>query len=251
MRERINRTLAMLIAVLIVTALPMNAYAEEEEEIITTPKQEADAIYTEYEVLDDAGYTVNMYHSLQGPLCDQAFLYGQGKNHLVTDYFNISINNDLRIQEIASAVRIRVKIPQDLVKKGRTWWMIAISSFGIPYYFDDEDEDDKTITFSANRFYAFAMCYTDEKQEKKKEEEKKEVKDENPRSRMHTIADSKTISGKAKEDLSLMNANTAEGQVFYGSKVSRMPKIKSQMKKASENSGEQQAEGMQPISFGM
>ena len=244
--------ISILLVITTLLAFQKNAFAEEEEDLtetVTQPKQTADAIYTEYEVLDDGGYTVNMYHSLQGPLCDQAFVLAQGNKWLVTDYFNISINNNLRIYEIASYVRLKVKIPRDLVKKGRTWWMIAISRNGMPYYFDDEDEDDTTITFSTNRFYAYAMCYTDEPQEKKKAEEPVKEEDASPRSRMHTITDSKTISGKAKDEYTALSAENPELQVFYGTKVNRIPRIKSRLSEALKRAWDEQEEGIQPYTF--
>lgn len=205
---------------------------ETGEETVTEPIQSADAIFTEYEVLRDNGYTINMYHSYQGPLCDAAFLQAQGNDMLVTDYFNVSVNNNLRIYEIASDVQLRVKIPEDLVERKRTWWMICISRNGTPYIFEDEDEDEKTITFTANRFYAYAMCYTDEPREKKQVEEVVEKVDENPRSRMHSIADSKTIGGEAKINLSEINVSNTEPVVFYGTKTNRMPRLRSNMEDA-------------------
>lgn len=232
--------LALLCAVTIfvTTSRPIVVRAIDEEpadygeETITPPIQSADAVFTEFEVLRDNGYTINMYHAYQGPLCDAAFLHAQGNHMLVTDYFNVSVNNNLRIYEIASDVQLRVKIPEDLVERKRTWWMICISRNGNPYIFEDEDEDDKTITFTANRFYAYAMCYTDEPREKKRVEEVVEEVDENARSKMHSILDSQTIGGEAKINLSEINVSNTEPVVFYGTKTNRMPRLRSNMEDA-------------------
>lgn len=244
-------TKALLLTTLILGTLcaPVTAYAVDDEELVdfgeesvTDPIQSADAIFTEFEVLRDNGYTINMYHAYQGPLCDAAFLHAQGNDMLVTDYFNVSVNNNLRIYEIASDVQLRVKIPEDLVQKKRTWWMICISRNGTPYIFEDEDEDETTITFTANRFYAYAMCYTDEPREKKKEEEVVEGVDENARSKMHSIMDSKTIGGEAKISMSEINENNPEPIVFYGRRTNRMPHLRSNMedalRKQTEGGGE-------------
>ena len=40
--------------------------------------------------------------------------------------------------------------------------MICVSRFGIPYTFDDLDTSDSTITFEADRFYAYALCFSDD-----------------------------------------------------------------------------------------
>lgn len=224
MKKRYTAVTALLVAGMM--TMPVFAQSTiSESEPVTESAQKADAIFTEYEVLENSGYEVNMYHSFQGPLCEQAFQLAQGNDWLVTDYFNVSINNNLNIYEIASHVRIRVTIPEELRKHDRTWYMICVSRYGTAYTFEDEDEDDETITFTANRFYAYAMCYTDDPAKKHEVVEEVVEVDENARSKIRSVKESKTISGEAKEDLSKLNADGADPTIFYGTKTNRLPKL--------------------------
>lgn len=122
----------------------------------------ANAVNAVYKILSDGGNgAIQVYHHSQGPLCDAAFKYAQGKDWLVTDYFNITVNNSLTTYETQSPVKIQITIPDDLIQPDRHWRMVCISRDGKPYSFEDEDNNDSTITFTTNRFYAFAMCYND------------------------------------------------------------------------------------------
>lgn len=121
----------------------------------------ANAINTVYSVLDNQGYNIQFYHHTQGPLCDAAFKYAQGYDWLVTDYFNLTVNNSFTTYEINNPLKIQLTIPDDLIKAGRNWRMVCVSRGGQVYTFPDEDSNDSTITFSPNRFYAYAMCYND------------------------------------------------------------------------------------------
>lgn len=128
---------------------------------VSAPEHVADAKHAVYEVLDAGGYNVKVVHHSQGPLCDAAFKYAQGKDWLVTDYFNITVNDNLTTYEIPNSVKIKLTIPSDLRLEGRKWRMVCISKGGVPFSFEDEDTDDTTITFTTNKFYAYAMCYSD------------------------------------------------------------------------------------------
>ncbi len=121
----------------------------------------ANAVNAVYEVINGGGFQVDVRHAVQGPLCDRAFRIAQGNDWLVTDYFNITINGSYEIYELPSPIRLKLTIPADLQKQGRSWRMLCISRGGMPYSFLDEDNDDSTITFSPDRFYAYAMVYND------------------------------------------------------------------------------------------
>lgn len=128
---------------------------------VETTTGEANAVNAVYTVLDNGGYTITVKHHSQGPLADATFKAAQGNDWLVTDYFNITVNNSLSTYSTANNVRIKLTIPDDLIKNGRNWRMICVSENGSVYTFADEDSDDSTITFTTNRFYAYAMAYND------------------------------------------------------------------------------------------
>ena len=121
----------------------------------------ADALNAVYTVLDAQGHSVQFYHHTQGPLCDAAFKYAQGNDWLVTDYFNLTVDNSFATYELPTPIKIQVTIPDDLIAVNRHWRMVCVSKNGAIYSFEDEDANDSTITFSPNRFYAYAMCYND------------------------------------------------------------------------------------------
>lgn len=127
----------------------------------TSSSDYSDATHIKYEILSNGGYSVQVYRHDQGPLCDIAFKYAQGINWLVTDYLNITVNNSLTTYSTSNTVKIRLTIPDDLIATGRKWYMICISEGGTPYYYEDEDSSDSTITFTTDKFYAYAMCYND------------------------------------------------------------------------------------------
>ncbi len=200
----------------------------------------ADAINTVYTVLDNQGYNVQFYHHTQGPLCDAAFRYAQGYDWLVIDYFNLTLNNSFSTYETAYPLKIQVTIPADLVKQGRNWRMVCVSRNGQIYSFPDEDANDSTITFSPNRFYAYAMCYNDIQPSTEEEiivEEQpvqEPVKQEvvtAPSSSIHSASESKTASSSIHSaDASV----TTGGAGIATPAASNSSKLKSDQKSAVE-----------------
>lgn len=158
----------------------------------------ADAKHAVYEVLNNGGYSVQVQHHEQGPLCDAAFKYAQGHDWLVTDYFNITVNNSFSTYEIANPIKIRITIPDDLIVAGRKWRMVCVSRNGTIFSFADEDASDSTITFSPNRFYAYAMCYNDitetVTEEIPVEEPEPEPAAPAPTTQLHSAGESKTTA---------------------------------------------------------
>ena len=120
-----------------------------------------DTTRTLYTVTRSNNYKVDMYHHDQGPECVQSFIFGAGTDYLVTSYWNIVINNDFNIRETPGPITICLTLPADLQKTDRNWRMICVSRDGLVYSFADEDEEPETITFSPDRFYAFALCFND------------------------------------------------------------------------------------------
>lgn len=121
----------------------------------------ADPLHAVYEVLWSNNYKVDMFHARQGLLCDLQFKSALNGDTLCLDYFNLVINNNYNIRETPTPITLRLTIPMDLQWPGRNWRMICVGRFGEVFSFPDEDTDDETITFSPDRFYAFAMAYND------------------------------------------------------------------------------------------
>ena len=166
-------------------------------EAAPTDNGKATASHAVYNILNNGGYNVQVYHHAQGPLCEAAFRYAQGRDWLVTDYFNITINNSLTTYETPNSVTIKITIPDDIISPGRHWRMVCISRNGQPYSFEDQDSDDSTITFTTNRFYAYAMCYNDIQESVIEEIPVEETPVEEytppePTSTIHSAGDSKT-----------------------------------------------------------
>lgn len=127
----------------------------------TSYNGKADAKHAVFQVLQNNGYSVQVAHHDQGPLCVAAFKANQGRDWLVTDYFNITVNNSFSTYEITSPIQIQLTIPDDLILAGRHWRMLCVSRNGTVYSFPDEDLNDSTITFSPDKFFAYAMLYND------------------------------------------------------------------------------------------
>ena len=119
-----------------------------------------------YTVLSDGGIkdaNIQVIHHSQGPLCEAAFKLALGKWSMYTDYYNITVKDSQSpIYETDGIVKLTLSIPSDLRKTNRRFKMICVSKFGIPYTFEDLDEYPDTITIETNRFYAYALCFTDE-----------------------------------------------------------------------------------------
>lgn len=114
-----------------------------------------------YSVTQTNNYKVRMYHAKLGPNYDKFFKLAAGKDTLVTDYFTIIINDNKNIAAIPGPVTIQLTLPRDIQKTDRTFRMVCITRDGKSYSFADQDDDDATVTFTPDRFFAFALCYND------------------------------------------------------------------------------------------
>ena len=114
-----------------------------------------------YTVTRTNHYKVRMYHAKLGKNYDAAFKKACGSDTLVTNYFTLVINDNKDIMESPGPVTVVLTLPEDIQNTGRNFRMVCISRQGRAYSFADEDADDATLTFSANRFGAYAICYND------------------------------------------------------------------------------------------
>ncbi len=111
-----------------------------------------------YKVLSSVD-SIQMVKEIQGPLFFDAVELIQGDYKLARTY-NIFVNNTLTYDN-GNSVKIELQIPQDLQKEGRTFRMFGVTEDGKNFVLEDLDTDPTTITFAANRFYAFALGYID------------------------------------------------------------------------------------------
>lgn len=199
----------------------------------------ADAKHAVYQILNNGGYNITINHHEQGPLCDAAFKYAQGHDWLVTDYFNIVVNNSYSTYETPNNVRIQLTIPDDLIVSGRKWRMICVSRNGSIYSFADEDANDSTITFTTNRFYAYAMSYNDIKEtiveEIPEADPEPVVAEVPPTTQLHSARDSKTTASSvhsAEASATSTSANIATSAVEPSTKL-----------KSDQNSAVERADG--------
>lgn len=121
----------------------------------------SDPTRVKYSVLRSNNYDVKLYHATLGPNYDKIFKMARGTDSLVTNYFMLVINGNQNIMETPGPVTICLTIPEDLQKQGRNWRMICLSRNNWAYSFPDTDSDVSTITFSPDRFCAFAMAFND------------------------------------------------------------------------------------------
>ena len=121
-----------------------------------------------FTVLSDGGMKnadIQVTHHDQGPLCVAVFNLAKDGFILYDDYYNITVQNTAPpIYETDQKILLQIAIPEHLQKTGRVFKMICVSRFGIPFTYEDLDSNDATITIETDRFYAYALCYSDDHQ---------------------------------------------------------------------------------------
>lgn len=151
-----------------------------------------------YTVLDDGGIhnaDIQVKHHSQGPLCVAVFSLARNGFTIYDDYYNITVQNtEPPVYETDQKIRLQISIPEELQKKNRVFRMICVSRFGIPYTYEDLDSNDTTITIETNRFYAYALCYSDDYEQHKQEIPETEPKTEVIVSNIHDAKESDTIA---------------------------------------------------------
>lgn len=104
--------------------------------------------------------TINMESDVQGEKWFQV-LEAVKKDYQIGATYNIFLNNQ-KCSKTDSSVKIVLTIPENLYRDGRSYEMICVDEKGIPYTYKDEDNNPSTITFTTDRFYAYALCYKDQ-----------------------------------------------------------------------------------------
>lgn len=135
--------------------------SEELPSTDTTTASFTDPTRIVYSVGRTNQYKVDMYHAKLGPNYDAAFKLACGTDTLVTDYFSIIINDNPKIHMTPGPVTLTLTLPQDIVRTGRNFRMICITPEGFAYSFKDTDNNDATLTFTCDRFFAYAVAFND------------------------------------------------------------------------------------------
>ena len=80
--------------------------------------------------------------------------------YTIASTYNIGIDGQ-KFYETEKEIQMCIKVPASLANEGRTFKMITVDESGVPYIFEDLDNDPDTITFTVDKGYAYALCYVD------------------------------------------------------------------------------------------
>lgn len=147
-----------------------NTYSASEEpvEVAWTPTTEEEKTRylcygkekVEYTTKNDQLFDVNIQNAMQGKQCFEVFENAAG-NYTIARTYNIYPLGSKEKYATEEKVTISLVVPETLRKQNREFKMICVSQDGIPFIFDDKDKDPDTITFSTDKFYAYALIYKD------------------------------------------------------------------------------------------
>lgn len=103
---------------------------------------------------------ISIQNAMQGEKCFEVFQNVAG-DYIIARTYNIYPLGSETNYTTNGKVTISLTVPEILQKENREFKMICVSQNGIPYIFEDKDKDPKTVTFSTDKFYAFALVYKD------------------------------------------------------------------------------------------
>lgn len=114
----------------------------------------------EYTTPDNQPFNINIQNAMQGEKCFEVFQNIAGDYTIARTYNIYPIGTQLQFST-PNKITVSLTIPEILRQKNREFKMICVSQNGIPFIFEDKDKDPDTITFSTDKFYAFALVYKD------------------------------------------------------------------------------------------
>lgn len=114
----------------------------------------------EYTTPDNQPFNINIQNAMQGEKCFEVFQNIAGDYTIARTYNIYPIGTQLQYST-PDEITVSLTIPEILRQKNREFKMICVSQNGIPFIFEDKDKDPDTITFSTDKFYAFALVYKD------------------------------------------------------------------------------------------
>lgn len=114
----------------------------------------------QFAVPDDNPYPVTIENAMQGSKCFEVF-ENASNGFTIGRTYNIFPKGNMSNISTGEKVKITLTIPDELCKEGRIFKMICVSGKGIPTVLDDLDESNGSITFETDKYYAFALVYSD------------------------------------------------------------------------------------------
>lgn len=97
---------------------------------------------------------------MQGEKCFEVFQNAAG-GYTIARTYNIYPLGSMTKYSTDEKVTVSLTIPEILRKEKREFKMICVTQNGIPIIFNDQDKNPDTVTFSTDKFYAFALVYRD------------------------------------------------------------------------------------------
>ncbi len=110
--------------------------------------------------------TLVIENSVQGPACMESMKAALPEGYEIGHTYNIYpyglvMEDATERYHSKEDLNFTMKIPADLAKEGRTFMFLCISEDGKPFLFENASENADEITITTNRFYAYALIYTD------------------------------------------------------------------------------------------
>lgn len=114
----------------------------------------------QYTTLNNQPYNINIQNAMQGEKCFEVFK-NAANDYTIARTYNIYPLTGTQKYSTDEKVTLSLTIPETLRQEKREFKLICVSQNGIPFVFEDQDEDLNTITISTDKFYAYALVYKD------------------------------------------------------------------------------------------
>ena len=114
----------------------------------------------QYTVAGNQPFDINVQNAMQGEKCFEVFQNAAGAYTIARTY-NIYPLGSMTKYSTDEKVTVSLTIPEILRKEKREFKMVCVTQNVIPIIFNDQDKNPDTVTFSTDKFYAFALVYRD------------------------------------------------------------------------------------------
>ena len=108
---------------------------------------------------------VSVQKVMQGPLCITAMKNALLPGEKIAYTYNIKYvaggSANRTVYKIDEPIEISMEMPKELLKEGRTFYMMCVSENGTTFKLPATVDKDGNLTFTTQYFYAFAIIYKD------------------------------------------------------------------------------------------